>query len=183
MQGERARLARDVLQAIGSAIVSDTKSFAVETDMEGSSATVFALRCSAKDKGQLIGRGGKMFQSLLVIVAAIGVVRGEQLSISEVRKPDRPAILSRRPEPAFNPDWPKDSVKWLAEAVCSAVFNCKAAASIRDLPRGGCVDIDLPEHKAGYLHSYSDEMTAIRTVFAAIGTNHGCSLVIDFKTA
>lgn len=182
MQGERARLARDVLQAIGSAIVSDTKSFSVETDMEGSSATVFALSCAPRDQGQLIGRDGRMFKALLVIVAAIGAARGEQLHISGVRKPEQPTGSIRRPKPKFNPDWPRDSVKWLAEAVCSAVFDCRAKASIRDLPRGGCVDIDLPEHKGGYLHSHSDEMAAIRTVFASIGTNHGCSLIIDFKT-
>jgi predicted RNA-binding protein YlqC (UPF0109 family) len=181
MQGERALLARDVLQAVCAALLADRNSLAVETDMEGLSATVFALRCAPRDKGQLIGRHGKMFGSLLVIVSAIGAVRGEQLSISEVRPTSGPSISIRKADPKFDPNWPKDSVKWLAEAVCSAVFNCKAQASIRPLPRGGCVEIDLPEHKGGYLHTYSDEMAAIRTVFAAIGTNHGCSLIIDFK--
>lgn len=177
MQGERAIVARDVLQAIGSALVSDQKSFAVETDMEGSSATVFALRCAAKDRGQLIGRGGKMFRALLVVVAAIGRPKGEQLSISEVRRSDRPAVPFIKPNPEHNPDWPRDSVKWLAEAVCSRVFNCKAKATIRDLPRGGCVEVGLPIG----LHCTSDEVAAIRTIFAAVGTNHGCSLIIDFK--
>lgn len=176
---ERAILARDVLQAIGSSLVSDRSSFAVETDMEGASTTVFALRCAPKDKGQLIGRGGKMFRALRTITAAVGAPKGEQLSISDVRNTSKVSVALPRSNPEFDPNWPRDSVKWLAEAVCSSVFNCKTVASVRDLPRGGCIEIELQKQPTTNI---SDQIAAIRTVFQAVGTNHGCSLVMDFKT-
>lgn len=178
MQGERAALARDVLQAIGSSLVSDTKSFAVETEMEGDSVTVFALRCAANDKGQLVGQGGKMFRALLSITAAIGSTKGEQLSISEVRRPYRPAVSTPRNKPVYDPDWPRASVQWLASAVCSAVFSAKAKAEINPMPRGGVVLITLDR----VVRMDPTLLAAIRTVFRAIGINHGCELLIDFKT-
>jgi predicted RNA-binding protein YlqC (UPF0109 family) len=179
VQGERAILARDVLQAIGSALVSDTSSFGVETELSGESVTVFALRCAAQDRGQLIGRGGKMFRALLDIVAAIGLPKGEQLSISEVRKPERPQLSKPTGEIPFNPKWPRESVEWLAQIVSSAAFSAEAEIQIREMPRGGCVTVLLPVTHRPELHT--ELMSAIRTVFAAIGTNHGCSLIIDFS--
>jgi predicted RNA-binding protein YlqC (UPF0109 family) len=176
---QRAILARDVLQAIGSCLVSDRESFRVETDLEGASITVFSLHCAAKDKGHLIGKGGRMFRALLVIVKAIGVVRGEQLSISEVHAPGS-AVTLPKSKPPFNPDWPREAVKWLAEAICSAVFDCPVSASIREMDKGGCVTVELASHRKHLIQSSPDRLESIRTVFTSIGINHGCSLLIDF---
>lgn len=169
--------AREVLIAIGNALVSDASAFRVEVDFSGLRATVLSIRCAGQDRGRLIGRDGRMFKSLLHIVQAIGETKGHQIEISEVKNPPIPALSPRLPQPVYRDDWPERDIVGLARIVCSAAFGAPADIQCHRLPRGACLSVRVapsPRVQAEQLKE------AIRTVFRAVGINHGCKLVVDF---
>lgn len=174
-----ASSARDILRAVCTALVANPSEFDVLTVMHGKTATIFAIRAAAEDRGQLIGRDGRMFTALQKIAAAAGDIDAHQVSLSEVLAPARVALPRRRSNPPFNPSWPKQSALLLAGAICSAVFKERVETELLEGGRTACLRI-----KGAKMFSHrraEDLMSAVRTVFHAIGIAHGCKLVVDFS--
>ena len=174
-----AMVARDVLRAIGTALVSKPSEFDALVEMHGRTATVFVIRAAVEDRGQMIGRDGRMFMALQEVVRAIGELGHHQVSISEVMAPTRVCLIRRRNNPPFNANWPKKDTQLLAGVVCSAMFGEPVEVSLVEGSKTACLSIS-GNNIIGHRRS-DDVMEAIRTIFHAVGIAHGCKLVVDFS--
>jgi predicted RNA-binding protein YlqC (UPF0109 family) len=79
----KAARARSVLEYIAREIVDEPDSVAVDTE-EGGRTTVLRLHAAPDDLGRLIGRRGRVAQSIRTVVRAAGHLEGDDVTVDIV---------------------------------------------------------------------------------------------------
>lgn len=158
-------------------IVGYPEDFKMHRLYSGETLSTYVIHCHAADVPRILGKGGRRFDALKIILSAAGQRGGRLMKLVRVVEHE---IRSAQKFSKFkyDPNWRRSDIQALIESLFAAVFKLPVAVKIFDTSEGTAViDVSYDRNESKQLVYVMQP--SVQNVFEAVGVKAGCQLTLQ----